>query len=116
MVLVAITALGCAPSGTPAIPVASKARATDQLANVAAGARRCWFGRRGEFASLVLVDERDSRNERLLVVERDDPQGRPRMVVELSESERLQIYGPLATARNVNDAARFARSGARRCA
>ena len=97
------------------MPVAPKAATASQLANVAAGARRCWFGRRKEFGPYALIDERDSRDQRLLVVDRADPQGRPKLVVELNDANRLQVYGPLATRRNVNEAAQFARTGARRC-
>ena len=107
-------------TATPDAPITARAAANDlsssaKLGFVAQGARRCWIARPGRFAGLALLDERDSRSQRLLIVDRSNPQGRPKLVIEIGAAGLVQTYGPLADNRTINQAQLFARSRGRRC-
>ena len=111
--LVAVSA--CSPTAETENRFVAVVVPTSALARVAAGARRCWFANDPRFSGYALLDERDSRSQRLLVVRRADPQGRPAMVIE-DGADGLEVYGPLANARLRAEARGFVRSRGRRCA
>ena len=80
------------PSNQDAVTTASGI--TDQM-------RQCWFGdARGAFAAYSYAPELNSFSgrPRVLVVEKTDPTGLPKLVVEATSSERgssVKLFGPL---------------------
>ena len=57
--------------------------------------QRCWLPTPA-YAGYRMADERNSAAKRVLLVDRDDPRGLPKLVTQASGSG-VSVFGPLAT-------------------
>jgi hypothetical protein len=85
--------------GGPLIAEADAPNATSLLSNINEKAQKCWFksGDRA-FRGLAVIPELDTRvgSPRLLVVERGQATGLPKMVIEAEGNPvKITTYGPL---------------------
>ena len=92
--LVVAAAAACSSNAPPARMTAK----SDQtlLLGVARGMQRCWLSGNAAFAGYRMADERNSAAKRVLLVDRDDPRGLPKLVAQAAAS-RVSVFGPLAT-------------------
>ena len=116
MALAVLSGCTSLAQGGPAARLQDVASATPQsvMANVLRGLRKCWFDGSGEYRSLAIADERDSYSNRprVLLVDRGNPTGRPKLVAEsYGPKARLDVYGPLATPRRKAAIRRFGAGG-----
>ncbi len=96
LVLATVALAGCQSIGGGNAPFdAGEARVLAAGLSDAMG--RCWFAEtETAFAGYVYTPEHVGGKPRILVVSKDDPGGRPALVVEPRNRHSVDIYGPLA--------------------
>lgn len=60
--------------------------------------KTCWFSGDPAFAGYVYTPEVNAGAPRILVVSRDNREGRPLLVIEATGAASANVYGPLLTA------------------
>jgi hypothetical protein len=94
--LLAGLAASCQTGGRSTATDADGARAlSSRLTGLVA---RCWYGSdaAGAFAGTVYAPEVNLGQPRILIVDEDDPTGRPVLVIEPKGRATADVYGPLA--------------------
>jgi hypothetical protein len=114
----ALALAGCQSAQAPSTAPASQSA---YLANNALSEtiRTCWFSGDPAFAGFIYAPESNLGSPRILILTKDDPQGRPSLVIEPKGAGVVDVYGPLLQsehgARISTDVARW-RTGSEACA
>jgi len=86
---------GCQTAGPSTSPPAGEA-ARDLSSGLADAIQRCWFGEtETAFDGYIYTPEMVGGRPRILLASKDEPGGRPALVIEPADDGKVGVYGPL---------------------
>lgn len=87
---------GCQTTGQSDAPTAGE-DARNLSEGLADAIQRCWFGENEPaFDGYIYTPETVGGRPRILLASKDDPGGRPALVIEPADDGKVSVYGPLA--------------------